>query len=243
MGQRLALVLACVTTTLVPVRADQKRASNLVSSALAFFEGHGDLSIDEFLGRLRPRAVDPAEHDRIVGALPPHGTIRPDALALAKMTLGEDVLAYHGRRGLVSFTIIDVDPAFVALHARAVILVSAHALSVVDREEFAAIVAHEIGHEYVWGDYERAKQDGDHARIRELELRCDGIAVLTLRRLGVRPERLIRALEMLTWYNQERLFDSDRRDYASRDERRAFVRAVEKLHWANGDSTRPVGRE
>jgi hypothetical protein len=242
MGQRLTLVFACVATMLVPVQADQK-ASNLAGSALAFFEGHGDLSIDEFLGRLRPPAVDPAEHNRIVGALPPKGIIRPDAVSLAKMTLGEEVLAYHGRRGLISFTIIDVEPAFVGLHARAVILVSAHALSILDREEFAAIAAHEIGHEYVWGDYEQAKRDGDHARIRTLELRCDGIAVLTVRRLGLRPESLIRALEMLTWYNQERLFDTNRTDYASRDERRAFVHAVEKLQWASSDSTRPVARE
>jgi hypothetical protein len=243
MGQRLTLVFACVTTMLVPIRADHTKTSNLVGSALVFFEGHGDLSIDEFLGRLRPPAVDPTEHNRIVDALPPNGTIRPDAVSLAKMTLGEDVLAYHGRRGLVSITIIDVEPAFVGLHARAVILVSAHALSVLDREEFAAIVAHEIGHEYVWRDYERAKQDGDHARIRELELRCDGIAVLTLLRVGVRPERLVRALDMLTWYNQVRLFDTDRRDYASRAERRAFVRAVEKLQWAERDSSRLAGRK
>jgi Zn-dependent protease with chaperone function len=159
------------------------------------------------------------------------------------MSLAEDVLAYHGRRGLISFTIIDVDPAFVGLHARAVILVSASALSVVDREEFAAIVAHEPGHEYVWVDYERAKQDGDDARIRQLELRCDGIAVLTLQRFGLNPQRLISGLERLTWYNQEHLFDTDGRDYPSRDERRVFVRAVEKLHWAERDSSRLAGRK
>jgi predicted Zn-dependent protease len=242
MGRQLALVLACVTTMLVPVRADGKRPSNLVSSTLAFFENHGGLSIDEFLGRLRPPAIDLATHDRIVGTLPRHRDITPDARARAKLSLAEDVLAYHGRRGLISFTIIDVDPAFVGFHARAVILVSASALSVVDREEFAAIVAHELGHEYVWVDYERARQDGNHARIRELELRCDGIAVLTLRRLGLNPQRLISGLESLTWYNQEHLFATDGRDYASRDERRAFVRAVEKLHWADRDSSQLAGR-
>ena len=111
------------------------------------------------------------------------------------------------------------------------ILVSAHALSHVDREEFAAIVAHETAHEYVWVDYEDAKQHRDHTRIRELELVCDGIAVLTLRRLGLNPERLIRAFEMLMWYNQDHRFDIDWTDYPSRDERRTFVHAVEKLQF------------
>ena len=57
------------------------------------------------------------------------------------------MLAYHGRRGLITFTIIKVAPAFIGLHDRAVILVSANALPLLKKEEFAALVAHEIGHD------------------------------------------------------------------------------------------------
>jgi Zn-dependent protease with chaperone function len=156
------------------------------------------------------------------------------------MSLAEDLLAYHGRRGVISFTIIDVAPVFVGFHARAVILVSAHALALVNAEEFAALVAHEIGHNYVWLDYEHAKQDHDQARIRELELRCDGIAVLTLQRLGLDPERLVSAVEKLSWYNQARGLDADRKDYVSREDRRVLIRAVAKLQWAVTDATRPT---
>jgi hypothetical protein len=231
MGHQLALA-ACMAALLVPVRADQKTSSNVVSSALGFFEGHGDLSIDEFLGRLRPPPIDAAEHDRVVRALPPRGSIRADAHAVAKMQLADSALAYHGRRGLISFTIIDIAPAFVGLHARAVILVSGHALALLTAEEFAALVAHEVAHEYVWLDYERAQQDHNQARIRELELRCDGIAVLTLRRLALDPERLVSAVEKLTWYNQARGLDANRKEYVSRETRRTFIRAVANLHWA-----------
>ena len=80
-------------------------------------------------------------------------------------------------------------------------------------------------------DYEDAKQHRAHTRVRELELVCDGIAVLTLRRLGLNPERLISAFEMLMVYNQDHRFDIDWTDYPSRDERRAFVHAVEKLQF------------
>jgi predicted SprT family Zn-dependent metalloprotease len=66
-----------------------------------------------------------------------------------------------------------------------VIVVSGNVLPLLNQEEFAALVDHEIGHEYVWVEYRRAQNRHDHARIRELELRCDGIAVLTLRRLGL----------------------------------------------------------
>ena len=43
-------------------------------------------------------------------------------------------------------------------------------------EEFAALVAHEISHEYVWADYQHAMERQDHQKMQELELRCDGIA-------------------------------------------------------------------
>jgi hypothetical protein len=75
MGQRLMLVLTCVTAMFVPVCASPK-LSNLVSSTLEFFEGHNDVSIEEFLGRLRPLPID-VERTRIVAALPPHGDVPP----------------------------------------------------------------------------------------------------------------------------------------------------------------------
>jgi hypothetical protein len=49
------------------------------------------------------------------------------------------------------------------------------------------LVGHEAGHEYVWAEYERASSARDHARLRELELLCDAIAVVTLHGLGIEP--------------------------------------------------------
>jgi hypothetical protein len=236
MRQPLALLLACVTTMMIPVRAAaERKLSNGVRSALEFFEGHDDLSIDEFLAHLRPSPIDAIQRDRVIVTMP-QGAIPADADALGKMSLAEEVLAYHRRRGVIIFTIIRVAPAFIGLHDRAVILVSANVLPLLNKEEFAALVAHEIGHEYVWTDYRRAQQRHDHARIRELELRCDGIAVLTLRRLGLNAERLIRAVRMLTWYNRELRLDGNSSDYVSPGERGAFIRAVEKMPWADRHS-------
>ena len=239
MPQRLTVLLACVTVMVGQARAvDQKKHPDSVMSGLEFFERHGDLSIDEFLDRLRPSPIDELQRARVMAALP-QGAVPPNARALAKMSLGEEVLAYHGRRGLITFTVIRVAQAFIGLHGRAVILVSANILPLLNKEEFAALVAHEIGHEYVWADYQRAEARHDQARKRELELRCDGIAVLTLRRLRRDPARLIRAVEMLTWYNRELGLDENASDYVSRDERRAFIAAVAGLQWADSDPARP----
>ena len=231
------MVMVYLSTIMVPaVTAERPSVSR---SALGYLEGHGELTTDQFLERLRPMPVDDGARARVLAALPPHGTVRAGSRELAKMSLAEEVLAYHHRRDRITFTIIDDAPAFIGLHERAVILVSARALSLVNTEEFAALVAHEIGHEFVWKEYQLAVERRDHDRIRELELRCDGIAVLTLRRLGLDAERLVSAVEKLTWYNQQRRLDADRSDYVSRKDRRAFIRAVEKLQWADSEVTGP----
>jgi hypothetical protein len=235
MGQRLRLTMTmtCVAMMTVTAGAAQKEPSETTgNSALAFFTAHGDVTIDDFLTRLRPVPLDEHRRAQVLDTLPQHGAIRTGAGDLAKMSLAEDVLAYHGRRGVITFQIIDVAPAFIGLHDRTVILVSPPALALVNKEEFAALVAHEIGHEYVWTEYQLAVRRGDSEHIRELELRCDGLAVLTLRRLGVNPERLVRAVEMLTWYNEQRHLSANRKEYVSRDERRAFIRAVAACPWA-----------
>lgn len=233
MGQRLRLAMASVAVMTVTAGATEKKPpGEVLHSALAVFAHQGYVTIDDFLTRMRPVPLDESQRTQVLKALPQRGAIRAGAGDLAKMSLAEDVLTYHGRRRVITFQIIDVAPAFIGLHERTVILVSSPALALVNKEEFAALVAHEIGHEYVWTEYQLAVRRGDFAAIRELELRCDGIAVLTLRRLRVNPERLVRAVEMLTWYNEQRHLAADRKEYVSRDERRAFIRVVAALPWA-----------
>ena len=241
MGQRLAALFACVMTLVVPVLGGEGKAStDSLSIALEYFQHQNPPTIDDFLTRVRPAPIDVRQRTQIIAALPTQGEIRPGKADLRKMSLAREVLEYDGRLGLIPIKIIDVAQAFVGLHERTVILVSANALRLVNNEEFAALIAHELGHEYVWTEYQSALQRGDHHAIQVLELRCDGIAVLILRHFGLSADRLIRAAEMLTWYNQERKLDGNWRNYASREDRRALIRTVEKLPWAIADATRPT---
>ena len=115
------------------------------------------------------------------------------------------MLRAQSRKGVYEVRIITVPQAWTGLHARAVLLISMPALALLTSEELQALVAHEIGHEYVWQQYESAKTRKDAKRLRELELVCDAIAIVTLRRIGVAPERLESASEKVFWYNRERL--------------------------------------
>lgn len=114
------------------------------------------------------------------------------------------VLHLHHRLGVYEIKVISVPQAGTALYARAVLLISLPALDLLDSEELQALVAHEIGHEYVWEEFALAQLHKNRKRLRELELVCDTIAVLTLERIGVKPDRLIVGLEKACRYNCER---------------------------------------
>jgi hypothetical protein len=232
MGQRLAvytIAMAALATTAWPSEGPLK--SPVARSVLAFFEAQQVTSVDAFLGRLRPAPLDPSDRDAVIATLPKEGELRPKATELSKIEAARRVLEYHARWDGVTVKVIEVGHAFVGLHARSVLLASRDALALIDGEEFAALVAHEISHEYVWADYQHAMERQDHQKMQELELRCDGIAVWTLRRLGIDPERLVTAVQKMTRLNQHRGMVASAGDYVSLKERVAFIRAVAAMRW------------
>ena len=76
--------------------------------------------------------------------------------------------------------------------------------------------------------------------MRQLELRSDGIAVLTLRRLGLDPERLVSAVQKVTRYNERRHATERAEAYVSLQKRVQFIRAVAGLAWAEQHVLRPA---
>jgi len=106
-------------------------------------------------------------------------------------------------------------------------LISENALALTDGEDLQALMAHELGHEYIWAKYERASERGDHTRLKQLELMCDAIAIVILDGLGLDPSRLMTGVEKITRYNREVRWPMvDERGYPTLSERRAFARAV-----------------
>jgi hypothetical protein len=221
------MLLVAVAT---PAWTSQGRVKSVIAkSLLHFFEAQQELSIDEFLAARRPTPADAALRAEAMAALPRQGQLRPRAKEIEKLDAAQKILVYHRREGVITFKVIEVGHAFVGLHARAVLLVSRDALVVVNAEQFSALVAHELGHEYVWDEYWRAMRNRDHRRMMALELQCDGIAVLTLRRVGIDPEQLVSAVERMTRFNEQRGTVASASDYVSLKERVAFIRAVASM--------------
>ncbi len=149
------------------------------------------------------------------------------------MAAAERVLATGARGGIIQIRIVDLELATVGLYFRTVILASERALTLVTGDEFAALVAHELAHDCAWDAYWTAMQTHDRDRMRELELRADAMAVLTLKQSGIGPEHLISAVQKLTWYNEWHRADANAADYPPLSARVAFIREVAALRWAD----------
>jgi len=183
----------------------------------------------ELLEAARPSPVSPEEMAAILRALPPEGEVTSlGALTQQKVDAVRQLLTAT-RRDWYEIKVIDVPQAAIALHARAVVLISAPAVAVMNVAELQAAAAHEIGHEYVWAEWHRAHQHGDQERLKELELVCDAIAVVTLRQLGMDPSRMIDAMEKIARFNRERFgAATSEKNYPTLGERRAFARQIQR---------------
>lgn len=233
MGQRLVALATCVAVmTTIPAWAADRRADPPPSRAVIDdLKAHTDQTIDAFLAGLRPMPLDAAARSQVIATLPEKGNLRPSRAEGDRIAAAERVLDYSARRGIITVRVIELDYAFVGLYFRTVVLVSRQALAVVTPDEFAALVAHEVGHDYDWDAYWTAMQQHDHARMRQLELRADAIAVLTLQRNGVAPDRLISAVQKVTRYNERLGATANAEDYVSLAERVPFIREVAGLAW------------
>lgn len=185
----------------------------------------------EWLETARPEGIAPLAKARALSALPAEGEItRLNDSQQQKLVAVRSLFSATGRDGAYEIKVVDIPMARVGLYERAAILISEHALTVLGAEELQALVAHETGHEYFTAEYDRASDRRDKARLKELELICDAVAIVILEQLHIDSARLVSAVEKITRYND--LYRPGRMDesaYPTLSERRAFARQV--LAW------------
>ena len=224
------LALLGVLGTPAAAAASDPAVSRAILGELAHSTGQ---SIDAVLVALRPPPLDAATRARVVASLPRRGDLRVSQDETLKIAAAERVLAAGARGGVIQIRIVDLEFATVGLYFRTVILASQRALALATRDEFAALVAHELAHDYAWDAYWAAMQNHDRDRMREFELRADATAVLMLKQSGIGPEHLISAVQKLTWYNEWHRAATNADNYVALSARVAFIRDVAALRWAD----------
>jgi len=182
-----------------------------------------------YFDAIRPHKLADSMKAQVLGSLPTEGEARPSADAADKLKSISPILAYHDRESVIEVKVIRVFQAAVAVYARCVLLVSEEALRLLTPAELQALVAHELGHEYVWDELESAKSAGDHQKIPEMELWCDGVAILTLLDLGLDPQALPSAISKLDRFNRRFGTPDNIDDYPTDRTRSEFHRTLSGL--------------
>jgi hypothetical protein len=182
------------------------------------------------LDTCRPAPAGADEKSDALRSLPQEGEVtqltESDRRKLSDLN---PILRLHAREGVYEIKVISVPQAWTGLYQRAVLLISLPALRLLGPEELQALVAHEIGHEYVWQKYAIAQERKDEARLQELELACDAIAVVTLERIGVNPDRLIAALEKVSRFNRHQFGQAANESYyPSLKTRRNLIKSMSR---------------
>ncbi len=224
-----ATLLVLVVVSALAFGRKQERASLGKVADRVFGEFEQILSIagaDDYLQSFRPSCIPPALRAELIAKLPYAGGVEPTAQARLKLAAIDSVLEYHERKGIFELKVIHVVQAFIGLHARTVLLISEQALELLTAEELRAVVTHEIGHEYFWAEFQAAARSGNPAKLREQELRCDAVAVLTLLRLGADPAALLTGVSKQAGFNELVGATANTNCYVSIKERTRFVRAL-----------------
>jgi hypothetical protein len=199
-------------------------------------------ALRRFLKTARPAPVSSEDKARALTALPLEGAVSHlSASARQKLAALTTLLRATEREPVYEIKVIAVPQAGLALYARAVILISEATLTLVDAEELQALVAHEVGHEYVWTERERSLKLGDHSRLKDLELMCDGIAIVMLQGLGMDVSRLMSGVQRINRFNLERFGTANNEsDYPTLAQRQVFARAM-AARSAGATAEVPVG--
>jgi predicted Zn-dependent protease len=150
--------------------------------------------------------------------------VLPSAQGRAKLESLEPILKYHQRNSVIELRVLRAPTATAVFLAGAAVLITEPALEILTAEELQAVVAHELGHEYYWNEFEAARHHHDYSEVQELELRCDGIAVITLEHLGLDPTSLISATAKLNKHNLHPASSSPQnQNYVAFDKRVEFI--------------------
>ncbi|MDQ3633780.1 MAG: hypothetical protein M3405_04630 [Acidobacteriota bacterium] len=134
------------------------------------------------------------------------------------------VLDYHGLSNHCNIIAFDFAVPTVFTYKLRSISFSSKTLEILNKDEISALVAHEIGHLYLARDWADARINKNARAARIAELKCDAVALVTLKDLGINPVNLISAVEKLIKARKEVGFGDLSEDSASVKDRKSLIK-------------------
>ena len=236
-----AILFVILTTTSI---AQSRKASISPGgpgrAALAYFDQIQAQSFDHYLKRIRPNQLSTELKAKLIAILPNQDIVNPSAHGREKLDALQPVLKYYGRSSVLDLKVVRMGQAVILFLAGAAVVISEEALDLLTAKELQAIISHELGHEYFWNEWQQARLDKQYEKMQEIELRCDGMAVITINQLGLDPSHLISAITKLTKSHTGPLGNAAY--YPPLEERIRFIHTMIEMVKARSDVFGPVAR-
>ena len=216
----LAILLFAVTAD-----PHAQSSTSVADRVLAYFDQLSkDQHLDEYLTLTRPTAVSTRYKAAALANLPPTGSVQLSDRSQAKLAALAPILEFYGRRGIIEPMVIqDNETTFIGLYERCALIITQKALDLLIESELQAVVAHELAHEWYWDEYRLARGFNQDDKVQEIELRCDGIAILALVRLRLNPAQIISAMRKMGNYDRA---TAGANRYVAPCERLTFARSM-----------------
>jgi hypothetical protein len=208
----LALLVAC--SLWVPSALAQKKTEDQIARVKATFEGKSLADINTALASIRPEPFNESDRKKLLEDLPFVTAANRITERKQLEHLGarlQNALKLHGRAGIVELIVFNDPRPIVFNKPGVVVALSTEVLKIVGGDDAAlvGVVAHELAHEYVAMPMLYALRAGDNERIRELELFCDAVAVVTLLSLQMNPTSYSEALDRICRHSQAAAYLND----------------------------------
>ena len=214
--------------------------------ALQYFNviGNGKDNLDECLKSIRPVGISAEQRARLVASIRKEDIVAPSPERQTKLNALRPVLEYHERSAVeVKILRFPIVLAWAGFLEGAVVVVSEDALDLLTTEELQAVIAHELGHEYFAAEYELARNNKQYDKVKEVELRCDAISIITMKSLGLNPDSLVSGVTKLTKFNEGLGVKNNPNLVTSLDDRLRFCQAMRKLAENRGATSQPIARK
>lgn len=205
------------------------RLGTVGARAFQYFAPTRQRSWDDYLKSIRPAAVSADRKARALAMVRKEDVIAPSAERQAKLDALRPVLEYLERDVAIEVKVLRLELAWAGFLGGAAVLVSEGAVDLLTAQELQAVVAHELAHEYFSDEYEAARNSKRYDTVKEIELRCDAVSIVTMRGLRLDPGALLSAVAKLTKFNDRRGFPNSANLAPSMEERTSFSRAVAEL--------------
>ena len=195
MAKNMLLVIILILT-LAPLTVGRSAAE--MDLALAAV---GSGPVDEIKGRLFTTSINVLSDEyRAQAAAVLPSTIRTHRITRGKLFQRVErvfglTLDLHGRAGKVELFFFHDDVPLSVLWRDCVLAISDGLAEPLYDEELASIISHELGHSYFMDEMAAAQKKRDAQAMRVVELKCDAVALLSLKLLGLNPACYLRGLQ------------------------------------------------